>query len=129
MKTLSILALALFSVSAQAEVITCNFTEPFITMNVNEEAKTIEVIDNSMDETHFYQMNEFGTEKDGRTRVGYGEGIDASVLIYVKDGKGTDGMSDMIYPYSAESWASHSDVLYGACYTASNPPREPEEHN
>ncbi len=122
MKTLSILALALFSVTAQAEPLTCTFTEPFIGIVVDQEAKTVVVTNEQEGESITHPILETHVGKE-ETRVIFGAGEEEnSVLVYREDGQGSDGMSDLVYPYSAQTWTGEDGIFHGGCYTASKPP-------
>lgn len=120
MKTLTILALATFSVAAQAEPIHCSFTEPFISVEVDA-AKNV-VVERTPDTIRLLKIREL-SQKDGTTKVVFGD--EKSEVTYVRDNQGSDGMSDFRYPYSSElRRADIPGVLFGGCYTASEPPVE-----
>lgn len=125
MKTLLALSLATlsFAASAQAAEVACHFTEPFITMIVNEEAGTVKEIFPEGEALH--SILELSRE-NGETRVVFGPGIEENtVLTYVRDGKGSDGMSDRIYPYSAQNWTGDTLPQHGGCSTQADPVIDP----
>jgi uncharacterized membrane protein len=82
---------------ARAEAIKCVYTEPFVNTVFDPRSKTV-------------TFTRMGEEKAVRFRVSVRETGDNLELIYrpeafrqtmVKDGKGSDGMSDVVFPYSA----------------------------
>jgi uncharacterized membrane protein len=122
MKIFLTLALATFSLAAKAETVNCVFTEPFFSVQVNEAAGTVLV--NTPEGDYTYPLLEI-TRINGDTRVIYGNDIEEnSVLVFRKDWQGTDGMSDFVYPYSAEFWEGDSQIHYGGCSTETEKPRE-----
>lgn len=110
MKLFALTALALaFGASAHAEKITCTFTEPFITT-------VIDAGKNSVTET-WEKKNAYRlvkkSEKRGEVTITYSRGKEIHTLSYKRDWKGSDGMSDLVYPFSA----IRDKNLYGGCQT------------
>ncbi len=122
MKAFSILVLALFSIAARAETLTCVFTTPFISIMVDPEATAVIVTNEPENKSTTYPVLE--TQVGEEARVIFGAGEEANWrLAYREDGQGSDGMSDFGYPYSARAWIGNEDsgALHGGCYSASKP--------
>lgn len=92
-----------------AKPLKCHFTEPFVTMVFDSETSAIhyrligeEVV--SINDVKLIPVNETTTEfYDGENLI----------LTIVEDGKGNDGMSDEIMPYSAVT--NVPKKIYGGC--------------
>jgi len=97
---------------AQAETIACFFTEPFIKTVFDTRGRSVTIT----------QMVKPGAEK---IRVSVRRGVADLELAnrsrafrqtLVKDGKGSDGMSDTVFPYSATmTLAGLRARLHGGC--------------
>jgi hypothetical protein len=110
----------LFSFFAQADIINCYFTEPFISSEYSMVQQTLTYTD------------AFGSD-DGQASTSVTKNVSfqikaAGVFELVdKDGKvlqtlklndqGSDGMSDLIYPYEAQDRGVHKSANggYGGC--------------
>ncbi len=114
--------------AAQAETVKCSFTEPFIQITVDPAAKTVTHLDAIENKTTVHPILE-NTTADGRTRIVWGPGEEEnSVIEYWRDPRGgSDGMSDFLFPYSAETWTGDVERLVGGCETDSEPAVNPYE--
>lgn len=109
---LSGLLLAATPAAAQAQTIACFFTEPFVNTLFDPRGRTVVVT----------QALKSGSEK---IRVSVRRGAADLELAnrrrafrqtLVKDGKGSDGMSDTVFPYSATmTMAGLRARLHGGC--------------
>ncbi len=109
----SILAMTLLlSTFAQADIIKCDFTEPFVgtTYSMTKSTLTYEAYDQSVTtiKNVSFQIKDAATfqliAKDGK------------VLQTLKlDFKGSNGMSDTDYPYSAVDKTSNTNFGIGGC--------------
>lgn len=114
MKPSIALLLILACPAAQAETITCTFTEPFITIIVNERTKM--VAEQNFGRTTRRVRAARLTKNGRRTVVIYGRSRQGpTTLIYRRDGRGSDGMSEARYPYSGETFTGPGRHLYGGC--------------
>lgn len=127
MKAALLLALTLSSPAAMAQAITCSFTEPFFQMVVSEQKRTITFTSADEPAPVLYPILRIARHGN-ETRVVYLNGArKISVLVFKRDGKGSDGMSDYTYPYSAQISRGAMGAFHGGCYSASEPPRDPNE--
>ena len=113
--------------SAHAELVTCSFTEPFITMKVDATAKSVTVHEGVEDRTDVYPIVESTTE-NGVTKVTFGIEEELTVLEYYRDPKGgSDGMSDFLFPMTGKTRTGDTHELVGGCATPSEPAVNPYE--
>lgn len=107
MKALAFIAASLLITTAQADIIKCNFTEPFVNFEYSMTQSAMHVNDANYGK---YTIKNVSFQiKD----AGYFELFDKNNNVLVRlylDNNGSDGMSDYVYPYTAE-W----DGLYGGC--------------
>jgi uncharacterized membrane protein len=115
MKILALAALLVSTAPAHAGVIACTFTEPFLTIRVDE--STQEVTFRNETEKREFRFPAQQITKDGNySLVVFGAGgNNAWNLEYDLDGQGSDGMSDQVYPYSAVLTKGVSDLHHGGC--------------
>ncbi len=94
MKQILIAAFFLVAGTAKADVITCNFTEPFLSIQFDEATLAVVAKDPEGQQT-FKAMRVF--VENGTTQVVYGDMPEENyVLSYIRDWRGSDGMSDLI---------------------------------
>ena len=112
-------AILLASIASQADIITCNFTEPFIVSSYSMAQQSLTYYSNSgpngeqvttVIKNVSFQIKDAGsfelTSKDGKV-------LQALTL----NKKGSDGMSDNIYPYDVKdnSMGGMANSGYGGC--------------
>jgi hypothetical protein len=93
-------AIALGQSVAGADVIKCYFTEPFATYVYSTTESTLTVSDLSAEPTDSTLRN-ISLQIIGAGALEFWNAQNTAVLRLTIDGKGSDGMSDRIYPYSA----------------------------
>lgn len=100
MKALFVLALSSFALvnSAQAEVFNCGFTEPFVDVTYDTATQEMTVKTFEFEET---VRSGITFTIEGPNTFVLKDQAGAEVLRMVLDNQGSDGMSDMVYPYSA----------------------------
>lgn len=117
LKQLSIIgATALISLSAQADIIKCSFTEPFINTEYSTTQSTLTIINGPLEETEVIKNVSFQIKSAGEFELVSKEGKVLQRLFL--NFKGSDGMSDNIYPYDVQDykWTGDSKhALYGGC--------------
>jgi uncharacterized membrane protein len=103
----------LLSFRAHAETYKCIWTEPFVEILFDQRTGTLEVIRNS---------NSADPQKmDVRhNTVGFGAfkivDQNGAVLVHIEPGQGSDGMSEIVYPYIAVNYNVFSPLTHsGAC--------------
>jgi uncharacterized membrane protein len=111
-RTLLLALLLLSGAPALAQPIACVYTEPFINTVFDSRSRSVTIT----------QMTKPGAEK---FRVSVRRGASDLELAnrrrsfrqtMVRDGKGSDGMSDTVFPYSATmTLAGLSSRLHGGC--------------
>jgi len=95
---------------AQADVIKCQFTEPFITTTYSMVQQKLTWVDNVDNTTKTIKNVSFQIKGPGEFEL-----LDANKNVIQTinlNFKGSDGMSDRVYPYDVQ-WNSKS--LYGGC--------------
>lgn len=128
MKAIFVLALALVANSASAQTYTCNFTEPFFNFEFSDETNLIKMTGPDIDVT--FEKRDVEKDAIGGMTLRFGDAEDDNyVLRLVRDFQGSDGMSDLIYPYSAELNQGDSLHLIGGCYSETEAPREADYSN
>ncbi|RZA09814.1 MAG: hypothetical protein EOP11_00475 [Proteobacteria bacterium] len=99
-----------FTAPAHAEKITCTFTEPFISTVIDTQKNTVS---ETWERTQSFRVLK-KSEKRGAITLSYGRiGGERHVITYKRDWKGSDGMSDLVYPFSA----TRDKNLFGGCQT------------
>jgi uncharacterized membrane protein len=107
-----LLAILGLSVQASADVIKCSFTEPFIQTTYSTDQKTLTI-------------DTLGTQPQVISDVSLQTTGPQQFLLVAKDGrviqklalnyKGSDGMSDDVYPYDVQYSYKAGQTLYGGC--------------
>jgi hypothetical protein len=111
---LSFFAATMVSSFAFADVITCSFTEPFITTTYSMAQQKLTSY-NGMEQTTTVVKNVSFQIKGPRN---FELVKDGKVLQKITlNNKGTDGMSDILYPYSVESFdmKEYANSGFGGC--------------
>jgi hypothetical protein len=115
-------ALVLAVVPAQAEVVTCAFTEPFITVSYDPSAQMVQLHDGFENTTINHKVVQVRNNPDQSTEVLWGEQEELTTLKFFADSKGgSDGMSETIFPMTGELHTGDTPALIGGCETPSNP--------
>ena len=116
MKQLLIAAAFFIAAQAEARSLTCVFTEPFLGIKVSEEARKVSITNEIEKTTENYKILKIA-KKGNATQVVFGVNIEENYsLTYVKDGKGSNGMSDDVYPYSAQLSVGDTRPQHGGCH-------------
>lgn len=117
LKQLSIIsAMTLISFSAQADIIKCSFTEPFITTEYSTTQSTLTIRHDGTDEKKVIKNVSFQIKAAGDFELVSKDGKILQKLFL--NFKGSDGMSDNIYPYDVQdyTWTGNNQhALYGGC--------------
>lgn len=95
---------------AQADIIKCSFTEPFITTTYSMTQSSLTWVDNVTQTKKVIKNVSFQIVGQNQFEL-----WDKNKNVLMKmnlDYKGSDGMSDLTYPYAVE-WTSKG--LYGGC--------------
>ncbi len=93
-----IAALATFiSASAHADIITCGFTEPFFTTMYSMAQQSLTIKDDVVGTTSVIKNVSFQIIAPGKFEIRKANGDVLQTLELT--GNGSDGMSDLIYPY------------------------------
>lgn len=109
MKSLLVAVITLLSMNTFAEKISCNYTEPFLSVAVDLERGALYV-------------NEMGSEKVKKEKIESAIEVNGvlnivtknSMLTIDKNNKGNDGMSDAIYDY--DTLLNYNGYkVYGGC--------------
>lgn len=106
---------AVFSFSAQADIIKCTFTEPFISTEYSTTQSILVIENSSLGLTTTLKNVSFQIKAAGVFELVSKEGKVLQRLSL--NNKGSDGMSDNIYPYEARDyhWTEGPQALYGGC--------------
>jgi uncharacterized membrane protein len=113
---------------AQADVIDCSFTEPFISTSYSMAQQTLTIRDDVMEKTYVIKNVSFQIKSAGKFEL---VGKDKKVImILTLNGKGSDGMSDAVYPYDV-NWKNTASTnypsgLWGGCSSNSLHAVEPK---
>lgn len=138
MKFLTAITLLLAATVAKAEVYSCSFTEPFFSISIDSA-------------TGMVTRTEPDWESETGEEITTVVSTDASVMSTMEDGietlyvvpkgqpaimrlaltwQGSDGMSDMIFPYDGQLLSpdadSHANHLLGGCESTSKKARMPD---
>ncbi len=109
-----ILVLA-FNISAQADVITCVFTEPFVntTYDLAKQTLTVEQYEGKL----VVKDVSFEIKSAGKFHIVSQDGVVLQKLDL--NGKGSDGMSDTVFPYEVTdtSMDKFANNGIGGCYS------------
>lgn len=105
MKKFAALALLAFSLSSQAEVFKCTFTEPFVDLEYNTDTQVLKEFEAVMQTKRVVKKVSFQIKYAGTFLLKDSKG---KILAEMKlENKGSDGMSDAIYPYEIK----YNDML------------------
>lgn len=129
MKLVSLIALTtLMAASAQAEVVTCAFTEPFLTMKYDPSQKTVSVHEGIENVTNTYKVKDVDYDPSGTMTVRWGSEEELSSLSFQEDVLGgSDGMSELFFPMTGEYRVGDTHSLIGGCETPSTPALDPSK--
>ena len=108
---LTVLSLGL-PAAAQADVIRCTFTEPFISMTYSMTQSSIEVVTPDGNET----IASISFQILGPGQFALWDAAEAALVTLSLDYRGSDGMSDTIFPYSALR-AGEGGEQHGGCWS------------
>ena len=93
---------------AQAETLTCIYTEPFVNTVYKSGARQLTLTRAMEKEVRRFRVHPADIDLANR-RLAFRQTM-------VRDGKGSDGMSDTVYPWSATlSWKALPYRLHGGC--------------
>lgn len=108
----------------------CSFTEPFFTVTYDSESGVITYVgaENFNEETGEFEPVILSTDGDFQAAAGDNEyilvdGSGNTLMSLTLDFEGSDGMSDFIYPFTAQ----FGESLFGGCETTSAPAVNPYE--
>ena len=102
--------------AASADVIRCAFTEPFISMTYSMTQSTIDVVTPDGNES----ITGVSFQILGPGQFAFWDAAKAPVLTLSLDYRGSDGMSETIYPYSAvRTWEGGGQD--GGCWSNNLP--------
>lgn len=107
MKALAFIAASLLITSAQADIIKCSFTEPFVNFEYSMTQSSMKISGADF-ATYTVKNISFQIKDAGRFEL-FDKNNNVVARLYL-DNNGSDGMSDYVYPYTAE-W----DGLIGGC--------------
>ena len=119
MKKFVVSSLAILgSLSAKADIISCSFTEPFITTEYSMTQSTLTIVSaghDSADEKTIIKNVSFQIKSEGTFELVSKDGKVLQSLVL--NHKGSDGMSDTIYPYDVKDFNYNNDSfpLFGGC--------------
>lgn len=111
------LAVGMFSVAAQAEKITCVFTEPFFTSEYDSSTSELKYRDSiSGAEKSLKGVQLKALNQDSIALVS-AEGKTLQTLFLSMNG--SDGMSEVVYPYDVKDIGQQmiGISIYGGCYS------------
>ena len=108
-KALLTLSILVAGLAAQADIISCNFTEPFVDVTYSTTTSELTVLDHGNEGKKTIIKNaSFQIKGAGQFEI---LGKDKKVLMTLDlNFKGSDSMSEAVYPYHAEY-----DNMIGAC--------------
>lgn len=122
-RLVSTAALLAVSTPALADKIDCSFTEPFFSVKIDDARKSVIVHDAIEKKSTSYKIRKI--KQTGRTtEILYGNQEELTTLVYTLDFKGSDGMSETIFPYSAETRTGDTRPHFGGCSSAQFPATE-----
>lgn len=128
MKVLGLFVAGFLSLSAKAEVYQCNFTEPFIIVTVDTVKKvaTWDIPGETIDAKDVELTSLISWQNSIEAKI-IVKGVEHKLKVDFSK-KGSDGMSDLIYPFEGvfKNYFSNSAGeirdFYGACFTETNKP-------
>ena len=109
---LSLIPALFFSDAARAETITCVYTEPFVNTVYQTGGRRLTLTRAVEKEVHRFVVS--ARVRDGHIElVNRPQGLRQTM---VRDGKGSDGMSDTVFPWSSTlAWKRLPYRLHGGC--------------
>lgn len=110
MKAIIAIIASIVSVSAQADIIKCNFTEPFISFQYSMTQSAVELVDYSYDPAKKTTVKNVSMQVKGPGYFELWNKNNQVIATLTLDNNGSDGMSDNRYPYSIQ-WKN----MYGGC--------------
>lgn len=118
MKTILMILTTLFAANLfaapKAKIFSCVFSNPFFYAEIH--GNQVWVVDEPKGKSKVFPIIEKGSEGNGWTLIVLGPDIEENlVLRFRKDGKGSDGVSDKKYAYSAKLTAGDVDPSTGGC--------------
>jgi len=133
MKNLVVVAfLALVSGAVQAEVLNCGGTEPFWSLTINEEERTVDYSNFGSEEVDSYKKLEVAIPmndtsiRNFQAKKGLGGRKKVNAIVLVTDGDirsyCSDGMSDFNYQYEIVLNVD-GQTLQGCCESSKRPRR------
>lgn len=92
-----------------AATLTCYFTEPFLQVKIDTTKELATIFEYGEKSLEFPIQNLEPGDKVSTADFG------PYTLVFTEDGQGSDGMSDVIYPYSAVLKQNGKNDLHGGC--------------
>jgi uncharacterized membrane protein len=127
MKKILALAVLFSATTSMAVQVTCQFTEPFVTVKYQTLTGQMEVIAEHYEQIPVISDLEAKLVNSGenQVQVNVTNSSNQTLLQIIPDGKGSDGMSDRVFPYSAVLTLPDLNVkdlhlegpLHGGCET------------
>lgn len=108
--------MSLISFGAKADIIKCSFTEPFITTIYSMSQSTLTIQDPVLKKAKVLKDVSFQIKEAGKFELVAKDGKILQKLDL--NNKGSDGMSENIYPYEVQdfTWGGdQSHTLWGGC--------------
>lgn len=123
MKMLSFIAVAATTMAAQADIITCQFTEPFVSSQYSMAQQTLKYEspftgDNGKPEIKLIKNVSFQIVSAGVFELRTKDGKVLQTLTLTNNG--SDGMSDIVYPYDVTDRGFHKSDMGGIGGCSSN---------
>lgn len=112
----SVLTLSVLGLTAHADTLKCEFaSEPFVAVNFDSATSELSVVDfgQAKEITQKISGVSLRTLTDGNLALVSGQ--QKILMTLSQDGKGSDGRTNFIYPYSAEAQISEKAQGSGAC--------------
>lgn len=101
--------------NAYSKDLTCTFTEPYLTVLIQESKKKVTITNNIENTTQVSQIDRI-TKLGKTTQVVFGSGEEELTgLTYKLDFKGSNLRSEVIFPYSAEMQTGDTSPQLGGC--------------
>lgn len=98
MRTIAFIVVSIFMASAQADIIKCSFTEPFINLEYSMTQSSLTV---SGADFATYTVKNVSFQIFGPGSFELWNQNKNTVVTLQMDNNGSDGMSDYVYPYTA----------------------------
>lgn len=114
MRFATLTSIFLLGLSAKADVINCSFTEPFIRTQYSMSQNSLTTKFDGDDAVSVIKGVSFQIKGPGLFEL-----MDSNKKVLMElilDNKGSDGMSDIIYPYTVKYFSAGGDaILWGGC--------------